>query len=52
MSQVEDLTIIEETDKKLTINSELDLSDLFKTLSENSDLYSINKELDIQDLFS
>ena len=52
LSQIEGLTIIEETDKKLTIDSELDLSDLFKTLSENSDLYSINKKLDIQDLFS
>lgn len=52
LSQVEKLTIVEETDKKLTIDSELDLSDLFKTLSENSDLYSINKKLDIQDLFS
>jgi len=52
LSQIEDLTIIEETDKKLTIDSELDLSDLLKTFSENNDLYSINKKLDIQDLFS
>ena len=52
LSQAEKITIIEETDKKLTIDSELDLSDLFKTLSENSDLYSIKKKLDIQDLFS
>ena len=52
LSQVEDLTIVEETDKKLTIDSELDLSDLLKTFSEINDLYSINKKLDIQDLFS
>ena len=52
LSQIEDLTIIEETDKKLTIDSELDLSDLLKILSESNDLYSINKKLDIQDLFS
>ena len=52
LSQIEDLTIIEETDKKLTIDSELDLSDLLKTFSENNDLYSINKKLDIHDLFS
>ena len=52
LSQAEKITIIEETDKKLTIDSELDLSDLFKTLSENNDLYSIKKKLDIQDLFS
>ena len=52
LSQVEKLTIVEETDKKLTIDSELDLSDLLKTFSESNDLYSINKKLDIQDLFS
>ena len=52
LSQVEDLTIVEETDKKLTIDSELDLSDLLKNFSESNDLYSINKKLDIQDLFS
>jgi len=52
LSQIEDVTIIEETDKKLTIDSELDLSDLLKTFSENNGLYSINKKLDIQDLFS
>ena len=52
LSQVEDLTIVEETDKKLTIDSELDLSDLLKTFSKSNDLYSINKKLDIQDLFS
>ena len=52
LSQIEDLTIIEETDKKLTIDSELNLSDLLKTFSESNDLYSINKKLDIQDLFS
>jgi ABC-2 type transport system ATP-binding protein len=52
LSQIEGLTIVEETDKKLTIDSELDLSDLLKTFSENNDLYSINKKLDIQDLFS
>ena len=52
LSQVEDLTIVEETDKKLTINSELNLSDLLKTLSQSKDLYSIIKKLDIQDLFS
>ena len=52
LSQVEDLTIVEETDKKLTIDSELDLKDLLKTFSEINDLYSINKKLDIQDLFS
>ena len=51
LSQVEKLTIVEETDKKLTIDSELDLSDLLKTFSESNDLYSINKKLDIQDLF-
>ena len=52
LSQIEDLTIIEETDKKLTIDSELDLSDLLKIFSESNDLYSINKKLDIQGLFS
>ena len=52
LSQIEDLTIIEETDKKLTIDSELDLGDLLKIFSESNDLYSINKKLDIQDLFS
>ena len=51
LSQAEKITIVEETDKKLTIDSELDLSDLFKTFSESNDLYSINKKLDIQDLF-
>ena len=52
LSQAEKITIVEETDKKLTIDSELDLSDLFKTFSKSNDLYSINKKLDIQDLFS
>ena len=52
LSQAEKITIVEETDKKLTIDSELDLSDLLKTFSESNDLYSINKKLDIQDLFS
>ena len=52
LSQIEDVTIIEETDKKLTIDSELHLNDLLKIFSENNDLYSINKKLDIQDLFS
>ena len=52
LSQIEDVTIIEETDKKLTIDSALDLSDLLKTFSEDNDIYSINKKLDIQDLFS
>ena len=52
LSQAEKITIIEETDKKLTIDSELDLSDLLKTFSKSNDLYSINKKLDIQDLFS
>ena len=52
LSQAEKITIVEETDKKLTIDSELDLSDLLKTFSKSNDLYSINKKLDIQDLFS
>jgi len=52
LSEIEDLTIIEETAKKLTINSNLDLSDLLKAFSKNDDLYSITKKLDIQDLFS
>ena len=52
LSQAEKITIVEETDKKLTIDSELDLSDLLKNFSESNDLYSINKKLDIQDLFS
>ena len=52
LSQAEKITIVEETDKKLTIDSELDLSDLLKTFSESNDLYSISKKLDIQDLFS
>ena len=52
LSQLENLTIIEETDKKLTIDSKLNLSELFKNISENNNLYSINKKLDIQDLFS
>ena len=52
LSQAEKITIVEKTDKKLTIDSELDLSDLLKTFSESNDLYSINKKLDIQDLFS
>ena len=52
LSELENLTIIEETDKKLTIDSKLNLSELLKKISENNNLYSINKKLDIQDLFS
>ena len=52
LSQLENLTIVEETDKKLTIDSKLNLSELLKNISENNNLYSINKKLDIQDLFS
>ena len=52
LSQLENLTIVEETDKKLTFDSKLNLSELLKNISENNNLYSINKKLDIQDLFS
>ena len=39
LSQAEKITIVEETDRKLTIDSELDLSGLLKTFSEINDLY-------------
>ncbi len=52
LSQLENLTIVEETDKRITIDSKLNLSELLKNISENNNLYSINKKLDIQDLFS
>tara|TARA_B100000131_G_scaffold200591_1_gene192814 strand:- start:278 stop:1153 length:876 start_codon:yes stop_codon:yes gene_type:complete len=52
LSQLKNLTILEETDKKLTIDSKLNLSELLKNFSESDNLYSINKKLDIQDLFS
>ena len=52
LSQLENLTIVEETDKKLTIDSKLNLSELLKNSSENNNIYSINKKLDIQELFS
>ena len=52
LSQLKNLTIVEETDKRLTIDSKLNLSELLKNISENNNLYSINKKLDIQDLFS
>ena len=44
LSQLENLTIVEETDKKLTIDSKLNLSELLKNISENNNLYSINKK--------
>ena len=52
LSQLENLTIVEETDKRLTIDSKLNLSELLKNITANNNLYSINKKLDIQDLFS
>ena len=51
LSKLTDLNIIDETDRKLIIDSKLSFHELIKTLPENIKIHSINKEPDIQDLF-
>ena len=51
LSNLTDLNIIDETDRKLIIDSKLSFHELIKTLPENINIHSINKEPNIQDLF-
>ena len=51
LSKLTNLNIIDETDRKLIIDSKLSFHELIKTLPENIKIHSINKEPDIQDLF-
>ena len=51
LSNLNNLNIIEETDRKLIIDSKLSFHELIKTLPENINIHSINKEPNIQDLF-
>lgn len=51
LSNHTDLDIIDETNRKLIINSKLSFHELIKALPENIDIHSLNKEPNIQDLF-
>ena len=51
LSKLTDLNIIDETDRKLIIDSKLSFHELIKTLPENINIHSVNKEPNIQDLF-
>ena len=51
LSKLTDLNIIDETDRKLVIDSKLSFHELIKTLPENINIHSVNKEPNIQDLF-
>ena len=51
LSKLTNLNIIDETDRKLIIDSKLSFHELIKTLPENINIHSINKEPNIQDLF-